>query len=440
MKTLAEMRADALGIFRAGLAAADPRAAVLASLSRKGNILRVGNEQYDLSRGRAIVIGAGKADAPMGQAVEAVLGDRIAAGAVTVKYGYTAATRRIKVNEAGHPLPDANGLGATREALALLAGLAEDDLVICLLSGGGSALFDLLADGVSLDDLRVLTDSLLRCAATINEINALRKHLSQVKGGQLARLARPARVLSLILSDVLGSPLDVIASGPTAPDSTTFGDALAILDKYKLRDQVPTGIRDHLERGARGEIPDTPKADDPLFTRVLNVVVADNALACTAALEAARARGYAANLLSTTVQGEARDAAADLVRQAKEVLASPGSLPVCLLAGGETTVTIRGEGKGGRCQEFALAAAIQIAGLERAVVLAAGTDGSDGPTDADGALADGTTVARAAAQGMDAAAYLANNDSYDFFRPLGDLIITGPTNTNVNDLMLVLVD
>jgi glycerate 2-kinase len=298
---------------------------------------------------------------------------------------------------------------------------------------------ELPVEGVTLEDLRALTNALLRCGATINEMNALRKHLSQVKGGGLARLAQPARVLSLILSDVLGSPLDVIASGPTAPDSTTFAGALAVVEKYRLREQVPFAIITHLERGGRGDIVDTPKANDPLFARVTNVIVADNSTACEAATNAARARGYRTQLLSTQVQGEARLVGADLAQKAKETRLRGGALPACLIGGGETTVTLRGEGKGGRSQELALAAARELAGLKNVVLLGAGTDGTDGPTDAAGALADGTTIARARALGLDADAFLANNDSYNFFSRLGDLVITGPTNTNVNDLMVVLM-
>ena len=441
MKALAELRADALAIFRAALTAADPRAAVLHSLTREGQRLAVtAHRGYDLSVGRVVVVGAGKAGAPMAQAVEQVLGDRIAAGAVTVKYGYTAATEKVKLNEAGHPLPDENGVRATREVVSLLGGLTENDLVICLISGGGSALLELPAGRVSLDDLRAMTNALLRCGATINEMNTLRKHLSQVKGGGLARLALPAQVLSLILSDVLGSPLDVIASGPTAPDSSTFADALSVIEEYKLRKEAPESIIAHLELGARGGISDTPKAHDPLFARVTNVVVADNTTTCAAATVDARARGYLTQLLSAQVQGEARVVGAELGQKARERLERREALPACLIAGGETTVTIRGQGKGGRSQELALAAAREIEGLGDVVLLSAGTDGTDGPTDAAGALVDGTTMARARERGLDVDEFLENNDSYNLFRALGDLIITGPTNTNVNDLMVVLID
>jgi glycerate 2-kinase len=317
--------------------------------------------------------------------------------------------------------------------------LSENDLVICLISGGGSSLLELPVEGMTLDELRTMTDALLRCGATINEMNAVRKHLSQVKGGRLARLAQPAQVLSLILSDVLGSPLDVIASGPTAPDSSTFAGALGVLERFKLREQVSPRILTHLESGARGRISDTPKAQDPLFARVMNVIVADNSTACESAANDARTRGYRTRLLSTQVQGEARVVGAELAKEARGTLVRGEALPACFIVGGETTVTVPGKGKGGRSQELALAAAREVAGLNSVVILAAGTDGTDGPTDAAGALADGTTLARAREHGLDADEFLANNDSYNLFRALDDLIITGPTNTNVNDLVVVLM-
>lgn len=437
------LRQSALAIFRAALDAADPRAAVHRTMRREGNRLRVGTREYDLARVRCVfVVGFGKASAAMAQAVEEILGDKIERGAVTVKYGHIAplASPRIQLYEAGHPLPDANSLRGTQEILRWLDATSNDDLIVCVISGGGSALLELPVEGVSLDDLRATTDALLRSGATINEMNALRKHLSQVKGGQLARRAE-AQIISLVLSDVIGSPLDTIASGPTTPDSTTFSDALNVIERRGLRDQLPASVVQHIARGARGEMADTPKAGDPIFARVQNVIVANNAMACDAAMHAAHAHGFNALLLSTFVQGEAREVAKILAAIAKEIVESsrPVALPACIIAGGETTVTVRGGGKGGRNQELALAAAIEISGLENGVILSAGTDGTDGPTDAAGAIADGTTVARAATLGMDARAFLSSNDAYDFFQPLNDLIITGPTNTNVNDVMIVLV-
>lgn len=434
MKTRAVLRTDALEIFHAALRAADPRAAILRVVTRDGNMLFVNGDPFaEITRGRVLVVGMGKAGAPMAQAIEEIFGNEIDAGAVTVKYEHVAPTRKIKINQAGHPLPDENGVRATQEIVNLLRDVSKDDLVICVVSGGGSALMEWLVEGVTLDDLRALTNELLRCGATINEINALRKHLSRVKGGQLARLAQPARVLALILSDVLGSPLDVIASGPTAPDSSTFADCLRIVDKYALRENIPPPILEHLERGTRGEIPETPKTDDALFARVTNVIVADNQIACDAAAREAKRRGYALEIVGTQLQDDAREVAVKLAQRG--LRAQPDT---CILGGGEPTVILHGSGKGGRAQELVLAAAREIAGDHNLVVLSAGTDGTDGPTDAAGAIADNETMARARALGLDADAFLENNDAYPFFRALDDLVLTGPTNTNVNDLMIVL--
>lgn len=439
---LTNLRTSTLSIFRAALDAADPRVAIHRAMQRDGNRLRVQAREYDLARvRRVLVIGFGKASAAMAQAVEEILGDRIARGAVTVKYGHTVPLQKIQLREAGHPLPDANSLRGTQAILDLLCDATPDDLIICLISGGGSALLELPAEGVSLDDLRATTDALLRSGATINGLNALRKHLSQVKGGQLARRAGGAQIISLILSDVIGSPPDTIASGPTAPDSTTFADALNVIEQRGVHAQLPASVVQHIERGARGEIPDTPKANDAVFARVQNIIIADNAMACDAAMRAAQSLGFNTLLLSTFVQGEAREVAKVLAAIAKEIAQTnrPVAKPACVIAGGETTVTVCGSGKGGRNQELALAAAIEITGMENVVVLSGGTDGTDGPTDAAGAIADGTTLIRASAQGLDARAFLSANDAYHFFQPLGDLIITGPTNTNVNDMMMVLV-
>jgi hydroxypyruvate reductase len=294
---------------------------------------------------------------------------------------------------------------------------------------------------VSLADLQQVTDLLLRSGATIGEMNAVRKHLSQVKGGQLARAAAPATLVALILSDVVGSPLDAIASGPTAPDESTFAEAWAVLERYGLVDQAPPAVVAHLQRGLRGEVPETPKPGDPVLARVTNVIVGSNRLAALAALARAGELGMHALLLSTFVEGEAREVGRVLAGVAREVAQhdQPLPRPACIVAGGETTVTVRGSGRGGRNQELALGAALGLAGLERVLVASLATDGSDGPTDAAGALADGTTLARAEALGLDAYASLAANDSYRFFQALGDLLITGPTNTNVNDLMVVMV-
>ncbi len=390
---------------------------------------------------RVVVIGFGKAGAAMSQGVEQVLGARIDAGWVNVKYDHLLPLQMIRLHEAGHPLLDENTLVGTRHILRLLDDLNENDMVICLISGGGSALLELPVEGVSLADLRATTEVMLGCGATINELNTLRKHLSQVKGGQLARRANGALVISLILSDVIGSPLDMIASGPTTPDTGTFADALEIVRRYGVFDALPQTVRHHLLAGEAGDIPDTPKAGDPIFERVQNVVIADNTLACEAAMRKAQAEGFHSMLLSSFVQGEAREIAKIFGAMAREILNSDRPLPrpACILAGGETTVTLHGKGKGGRNQEMALAAALELAGLPSAAFLSGGTDGTDGPTDAAGAYADGTTLARAMSLGLSARSFLAENDSYHFFESLGDLLLTGPTHTNVNDIMILLV-
>jgi hydroxypyruvate reductase len=438
----AGLRRHAAQILGAAVAAADPRAAVLRAVRWDGGSLMIGGEPCDLAPdGRIFVVGAGKASARMASALEAVLGDRIAGGAVTTKYGYLEPLRRIALTEAGHPLPDVAGLqGAGRIAdIADSAGRA--DLVFVLISGGGSALLPMPAEGMTLEEKIATTDLLLRSGATITEVNAVRKHLSRVKGGWLARRAAPAKVVTLILSDVLGNPLDAIASGPTVPDPTTFADAMAVVDRYGLRGALPATVRRHLERGAAGDVPETPKPGDPAFAGARTVVVGDITLAADAAVEQARALGYHVVLSATDTEGEARDVGARFGAQVRDERAAGKSRPwaACLIMGGETTVTVRGTGRGGRNQELALASAEIIADLPQTLVAAFGTDGTDGPTDAAGAMADGTTLARARAMGLDPVAALANNDAYTFFDALGDLIISGPTNTNVNDLWLGLI-
>lgn len=427
-------------ILAEALRAVDPVEAVRRRLRLDGQMLFVGDVAYDLKRFREIyVVGGGKASVAMAQAVEEILGERITDGLVNTKYGYTAPLKRIAVNEAGHPVPDENGLKGGYRMLELAEKAGEEALVICLISGGGSALLVSPVEGITLADKQQLTQALLRCGATINEINSLRKHLSRMKGGNLARIAYPATTVSLILSDVVGNPLDVIASGPTVPDTTTFAEAYDVLRRYGIVDQVPPPVVEHLKRGMAGEIPDTPKAGDPLFERVQTVLVASNEIAAEAAIAKARELGMNTLFLTNFVEGEAREVAKVFAALAREVDRSgrPVKRPACIVAGGETTVTIRGNGLGGRNQEFSLAAALKIDGLDDVIVVSLATDGSDGPTNASGAVADGRTIARARAAGLDPWAYLANNDSYHFFAQLGDLLITGPTNTNVNDLIFI---
>jgi hydroxypyruvate reductase len=428
-------------VLAAALAAVDPGEAVRRFVAVSDGAIVISGMKYAVPEiRRVLVVGAGKASAPMAAAVEDVLEGVVPiSGSVTVRYGHSAPTRSIKIREASHPVPDPAGVEGTREIVELLEGAGKDDLVICVISGGGSALLTLPADGISLEDLRRTTDALLRCGATINEINVVRKHLDSVKGGGLARIAAPARVVSLLLSDVVGNPLDAIASGPTVPDTSTWADAADVLDRYALWEQVPASVAARLREGMAGRLPDTPKPGDPLFERSQTVIVGSNLLACEAAAERAREDGFATLVLTTFVEGEAREAARVLAGILREVDASghPLSRPCCVIAGGETTVTIRGSGQGGRNQELALAAAFPLRGVADVLLASIGTDGNDGPTDAAGAWVSGDTLDRAAALGLDAARALAHNDSYTFFDQLGDLIRTGPTNTNVNDLYLL---
>ncbi len=429
-------------VLQAALGAVEPARAVRASLRFEDGAIVVGDRRYDPSSyRRALVVGAGKASAPMAAAAEQVLyaAGLPVSGVVTVRYGHVAPTRWVRIHEAGHPMPDEQSVAGSRAIATLLADTTEQDFVLCLISGGGSALLTLPDESVALDDLRRTTDALLRSGATINEINTVRKHVDTVKGGGLARLAAPATTVALILSDVVGNPLDAIASGPTVPDTTTWFDAAGVFDRYALWDSAAASIARRIRAGVDGQIPDTPKAGDRLFERVQTIVVGSNLLACEAAAAEAERNGLASLVLTTYVEGEAREAARVLAGLLREVDASghPLSRPCCLVAGGETTVTVRGRGKGGRNQELALAAAWPLRGLADVLLASVGTDGSDGPTDAAGAVVDGTTLDRARQLGLDAAAFLADNDSYVFFDRLGDLVRTGPTNTNVNDVVLL---
>ena len=425
--TVPQLRRHARSIFQAALAAADPAGAVARHLQR-----------LNVSRYRHIyVIGAGKAGASMAQAAERVLGRGVATGLLNVKYGHVAPLRRIELNECGHPMPDARGVAGAERIAQIAAAAGKDDLVLCLISGGGSALLPLPAEGITLEEKQATTRLLLACGANIHEINAIRKHISRIKGGQLARLAAPATVESLLLSDVIGDDLDVIGSGPTAPDASTYARVGGILDKYGIRSQVPAAVRARIEAGERGELAETPKPGDPVFRRVRNTVVGGNRLALAAAARRARALGFRTLVLSSEIEGETREIARMHAAIAREIVhaGQPVKPPACIITGGETTVTLKGEGLGGRNQEFVLAAAIDIAGLDRTVIFSAGTDGTDGPTDAAGAIADGQTVTRH----PKARRYLDANDSYHYFEALGDLVMTGPTNTNVADVRLILV-
>lgn len=442
MHSLATLRRDALSIFHAAVKSADAGAAIRRWVHRYNEFLDVAGQRYDLFQYRNLyVVGAGKSSGRMAQVLEALLGERITAGAVAVKYGYRVSTEHVRIVEAAHPVPDRAGMDAAATVIGLVDKASENDLVICLLSGGGSALLSYPRPGLSLRDKQKTTGLLINCGATIKEVNAVRKHISRVKGGGLARIAYPATVVALILSDVVGDAIETIASGPTAPDPSTFADCMAILERYRLRNRIPQPVREIVEKGIRGELPETAKHDDAIFANVTNVVAGNNHLATVAAKEKARELGYHSCILSNCIQGESRDAARFHIAVAKQVLYSgePIDRPACLISGGETTVTVRGQGVGGPNQEFALAAAIEMEETDGIVALSADTDGTDGPTDAAGGLVDGTTVRRAKGRGLDALKHLQNNDSNPILSAADDLLVTGPTFTNVMDIRLVLI-
>ena len=428
-------------ILAAALEAVEPGAAISRTLLRQGDVLLVSGKEYDLQHYRHVwMVGAGKAGAPMAKRTAEVLGDSLTGGLIIVKEGHIGDLRalpdRVILVEAGHPVPDQRGVTGARQIIELLADLNEDDLVICLISGGGSALLVSPAPGLSLSDLQSLTKALLACGASIDEINTLRKHLEQLKGGGLARLASPATVVTLVLSDVVGDPLDVIASGPTVPDPTSFADAWSVLGRYNLLDQMPASLILHLRSGLRGEQPDTPKPGDPLFDNIQNVIIGNNRQAALAALDQAQEEGFYGMLLTTQLQGEARQVGRFLASIGRQIAASgePIPRPACIVAGGETTVSLTGDGLGGRNQELALGAVADLAGLDEIALITLATDGGDGPTDAAGAIVTGRTLERAQAIGLEPECFLSRNDAYHFFDPLGDLIRTGPTQTNVTDL------
>jgi len=382
-------------------------------------------------------VAVGKAAGAMAAEAEAILGDRIAAGLALTKHGHGEVTRRIPSREGGHPTPDEAGLAATGELRALLHDLRPDDLVLCLLSGGGSALLTAPTPPITLADLGTTTDLLLAAGANINELNAVRKHLEMLKGGGLARAASPARTIALVISDVLGDPLDVIASGPCTGDTTTFADAWAIVAGHGLLDRLPAPVVAHLRAGLDGAIPDTPEPDDPVFAHVSAATIANLPLAAEAIAVRAAALGWRPEIIDLTIEGEAREVARGLVAR---LLALPPGERRCLIGGGETTVTVRGTGVGGRNTELALAAALLLDGTPGCALASLTTDGDDGPTGAAGAFTTGTTAARGRTLGLDAADFLARNDSATFFRAVGGLVVTGPTRTNVADVYFLLRD
>jgi len=446
-KELETIRSDAKEIFIGCLTAVDPYSAIKRFIHIEGNRLVLGIEgepktEIDLTEfDRISLVGAGKATAPMARAIEELFGKRIQRGMINLKYGFTEKLAFTEIIEAGHPVPDENGAKGTRKILDFLKSAGEKDLIFSLISGGGSALLPQPAGGITLSEMQEITRSLLACGANIDEMNAVRKHISSSKGGQMARVAFPATIVNLMLSDVVGDKMDIIASGPFVPDSSTFKDVWEIFIKYDLKG-VHAAIDEHVKAGLKGQIPETPKENDKIFDRVFNFIVGSNILALEAASVKAKKLGYKTLILSSMVEGETREVARVHSAIAKEIVKTgrPIPQPACIISGGETTVTIRGKGLGGRNQEFCLAAALDLVGLPpRVVILSGGTDGNDGPTDAAGALVDPLTVTRGKDVGMEAAEFLDNNDAYHFFEKTSDLLMTGPTNTNVMDVRLVLV-
>jgi len=436
-----------LNIFNSALKAANPYNAVKKTVKITDNRLKVNDSAYDLKEfNRIIVVGAGKGTASMAKAVEELLGDRIGKGLIIVKHGHAQSLSKIRCIEASHPIPDEAGIKGTEDIIDLLKDADEKTLVICLLSGGGSALLVSPAEGISLKEKQIATDLLLKSGASIDELNAVRKHLSKVKGGRLAQIAYPASVLTLVLSDVIGDMLDVIASGPTVPDRSTFMDAVKVIEKYNLVKKLPDKVLSMLLDGIAGKLPDTPKAGEDCFKKGSAVIVGSFRQALNAARNTANKQGFDTEMVTDKLQGEAGEAAVYLADLAKMVRSSrKGGKPLCLLSGGETTVNVKGNGKGGRNQELALAFALEIEGIDGVTMLSAGTDGTDGPTDATGAMVDGNTAIKARQFGLDPAEYLKNNDSYNFFKRLDCLtgekshLVTGPTGTNVMDMQIIAV-
>ena len=442
MKPVFSLRQDAREIFNAALTAADAAKAVSRHLKVDGESIDIAGRLYSLrSYKRLFVIGAGKGSALMCRALVKLIGDWLYGGTIIAKYGYAVAMKKIAIIEAGHPIPDENGLRATEQIVRLLRQTTNEDLVINLISGGGSALLCSPADGISFHEKQEITRRLLSCGAPIGEINAIRKHISKVKGGRLARLAYPSTLISLILSDVVGDSISAIASGPTAPDPSTFSECQVILDRYKLRTEKAVSIARFIDKGSAGEIEETPKPGDPIFDNVMNVVVGNNRLAVSAAKERAERLGYSVKVIDKLAEGEATELAVAHAAIVKKIYHS-GAVrrPACVISGGEATVTLHGDGLGGRNQEFALATALEIDGLDGVVALSGGTDGSDGPTEAAGGIVDGGTVRRGETTGLDARDYLSRNDSYHYLKATDDLLVTGPTFTNVMDLRLFIID
>ena len=433
-------------IFKAAISAGNPEKCVNENLKIKRNKLLVtGSKKYiDLSLIKSvIVVGAGKATANMAKAIENIFlnVNLPLSGIISVKYGYSTPLERIRIIEAGHPFPDNEGKKAAEMIVKLLKNAGKDDLVISLISGGGSALLPSPSKGISMRDKIKTTELLLQCGADIEEINVIRKHISQIKGGRLAQYAFPAKVINFLLSDVLGDRMDIIASGPFVPDTSTFEQAQEILKKYNIDNKIPESVMKYIEEGSTGRKEETPKKDNPVFQQVITRIIGSNKNILYTAKASSERLGFSTLLLSSVIKGEARELGTFLASIAIEIKKNkhPIPPPACIIAGGETTVKVKGTGIGGRNQECALSAAKSISEIENILVFCAGTDGTDGPTDAAGAYCTGKTVKTGIQTGLDIDTFLAQNDSYNYFKKTDGLIITGPTKTNLMDIYMVLV-
>ncbi|NHJ48271.1 MAG: glycerate kinase [Asgard group archaeon] len=425
-----------LDIAEVGIKAASPQEAIFSNVKIENNVIKITNKwQAEIkSNTKVFVIGAGKATAGMAKALESILGDKIFAGLINVlenDINLHNKTSKIEFHPAGHPYVTQDSIDGTKKIISLVKNLREDDLVICLISGGGSALLEKPIEGVTLADLEQVFNLITNSGGTIHELNTIRKNLSLVKGGKLARIIQPAQILSLIISDVVGDTLDTIASGPTAPDNTTHKDAINILNKFDLKEQLPDIIKRIYSLRSYRQYTDTVKANDPIFQRVLNIIIASNLISCLKMEQYAKKLGYEVKIFSTTLEGEAKFTGKVIT---DEIQKQPNK--TILIAGGETTVSITGSGKGGRNQELALAASEYLKGKENFSILSVGSDGIDGPTEAAGAIVDGYTIAKGTELGLDSKQYLENNDSYNFLSKTNNLILTGPTGTNVGDFII----